>query len=266
MESGYLMVDTASVYGNEENVGRAMKKAFEKKMSQTTGPLAGQTGNPYGVFISSKAGPSEMGGERTYQACLDSIKKLGVQKLDLYLLHWPGATATKPAELRSQRHKSWQAMERLYEEGRVRAIGVSNYLPTHVDQLIADGVKIMPMVNQFEMHPMCWDEEVLKHNASKNIQVEAYSSLGMGTNTLLDHPVVNEIASKLKVTPGHVLLRWGLQHGAIVIPRSKTPSRISANGWEALNAFEIPSADMKVLDALNGTEKHRFCWDPNTIV
>nr|CAG8493392.1 4092_t:CDS:2 [Entrophospora candida] len=167
----------------------------------------------------------------------------------------------------TNRQGSWEALEKLYSEGKVRSIGVCNYTKKHLTHLLAN-CKVVPAVHQFELHPLLYQDEqkeIIELTKKHNIRVEAYSSLGEGqlVNGKIKIPIIKEIADKHKVTEAQVLLRWGYQHDAIVIPKSVTPERIKVNS--EIFHFELSKEDMESLNALSKTRKKRFCWDPTNI-
>ncbi|CDJ45355.1 aldo/keto reductase family oxidoreductase, putative [Eimeria tenella] len=245
----YGLIDTASVYGNEEEIRQLLKEA----------------GNPR-VFLTSKLKPEDaQGTEAVLKAFEGTIERLGVEQLDLYLIHWPGSggvDANSPAN-RQRRLESWRALEQLYEKKKVRAIGVSNFLVPHIEQLMEDGAKIMPMVNQLEWHPMCWVPDLIPFAKKHSIVLQAYSSLGSGENRLLDHPVVKEIAKEINQPPSVVLLGWPRQQGLLIIPCSTSQEHLKEN--LAALTVQLSEDQMKRLGAIHEDVKHRFCWDPNTI-
>ncbi|CDJ67459.1 aldo/keto reductase family oxidoreductase, putative [Eimeria necatrix] len=255
LQERYALIDTASVYGNEEEIRQLLKEA----------------GNPR-IFLTSKLKPEDAQGTEAVQKAFEgTIERLGVEQLDLYLIHWPGSggvDANSPAN-RQRRLESWRALEQLYEKKKascewfVRAIGVSNFLVPHIEQLMQDGAKIMPMVNQLEWHPMCWVPDLIPFAKKHNIVLQAYSSLGSGESRLLDHPVVKEIAKEISQPPSVVLLRWPRQQGLLIIPCSTSQEHLKEN--LAALTVQLSEDQMKRLGAIHENVKHRFCWDPNTI-
>jgi len=234
LELGYRLVDTASFYDNEEGVGQAIKDSGIPREE---------------LFITTKVWNSEQGYESTLEAFDRSLRKLGLEYLDLYLIHWP---------IRAHYLETWRAMEKLYEEGKVRAIGVSNFLIENLDDLISHS-KHVPTVNQVELHPLLSQVELREYCARHQIAVEAWSPLGRGH--LLDHPVINEIGKKYNKTAAQVILRWHVQNDIIVIPKSITPARIKENS--EIFDFKLTSEDMEKINQLN--ENKRFGSDPKVI-
>ncbi|CEM18750.1 unnamed protein product [Vitrella brassicaformis CCMP3155] len=265
LECGYRLIDTASIYKNEEHV----KAALSRWRSRHGGEH---------VCITSKASPYEMGFDKTYAACLQSLRRLGVEQLDLYLLHWPGVAKRQHMDAvhRKARHESWKALECLCRDNKVRAIGVSNFNPSHLDALYEDGIGIPPAVNQVEFHPFCLRRDLLAWLPPRDktsgadapafapLVIQGYASLGSGDSALLTHPAVLRVASECHRTPAQVLLRWSLQHGVPVIPRSAHTDRIRGN--LQVYDFRLSEAQMGVLDGLQQSASRRFCWDSTTVL
>lgn len=223
LEAGYRSIDTAAVYGNEAGVGRAIAESGIARDD---------------LFITSKVWISDHGYDPTLRAYDQALDRLGLDHLDLYLIHWPTpAAGTYP--------ETWRALEKLYEDGRVRAIGVSNFEPAHLERISTDR-GIVPAVNQVELHPALQNRAVVEANCARGIATEAWSPLAQGA-VLGDAPVV-EIAERHAKTPAQVVLRWHLQQGRIVIPKSVTPARIAEN----LDVFDFVLTDdeLSAIDAL----------------
>lgn len=221
LEEGYRAVDTASAYQNEEDVGRAIR----------------DSGLPSGeVFVTTKLWNADQGYESTLKAFKASRKRLGLD-IDLYLIHWPGKDKFK---------ESYKAMEKLYRDGEVRAIGVSNFLVHHLEELLKDA-EIKPVINQVEFHPFLLQPDLLKYCKKNDIQLEAWSPLTRGK--FLDHPVIQEIAKAHGKSPAQVLIRWDLQHEVVTLPRSTKREHIREN--IAVFDFELTDDEMKRLDALD---------------
>ncbi|MFC7505805.1 aldo/keto reductase [Nocardioides sp. CPCC 206347] len=221
LEAGYRSIDTAAVYRNEVGVGRALAKSG----------LAREE-----LFITTKLWNSDQ--EAPVAACEKSLERLGLDHADLYLIHWP-----TPA--RDLYVGAWQGLEQLYADGRVRAIGVSNFLPDHLERIVALGGTV-PAVNQVEVHPALQQRAVLEADARLGIATEAWSPLAQGA--VLADPVVTTIAARVDRTPAQVILRWHLQQGRVVIPKSVTPSRIAEN--LDLFGFELSGDDLAAIDGL----------------
>ncbi|MFH8623414.1 aldo/keto reductase [Streptomyces vietnamensis] len=204
LEAGYRSIDTAAVYGNEAGVGRALG----------TSGLAREE-----LFVTTKLWNADQGYDATLRAFDDSLAKLGLDYVDLYLIHWP-------APARDLYRDSWRALERLAEEGRIRAAGVSNFQPEHLRRLM-DGAALPPAVNQIELHPALQQSELRAFHGEHRIATEAWSPLAQGA--VLDDPAIAAIAAAHGKSPAQVVIRWHLQLGNVVIPKSVTPARIRAN-------------------------------------
>jgi diketogulonate reductase-like aldo/keto reductase len=251
LRAGVRLLDTAAVYRNEEDVAAGLEAS----------------GLPRGdVFITSKLAPRDAG-PGAYAACLASLAALRTPYLDLYLVHWPGAQGVPldDPRLPALRRESWQALERLLAEGRVRAIGVSNYTPRHLSEFDAPWVRELPHVNQVELHPRLPARDVVAACKARGIAVQAYSSLARGAPELLGAPALVAAAAAHGVAPAAVALRWAVQHGISVIPKSTHEERIAANAPGALDRFALTPPEMAALDALGDGEGLRTCWDPNTV-
>ena len=226
IKNGYKSIDTAAVYKNEEGVGQAIKDADIPREE---------------LFITTKVWNSDQGYESTLLAFETSMKKLGLEYLDLYLIHWPVAGKYKD---------TWKALEKLYKDGRVRAIGVSNFHVHHLKDLLTVA-EIKPMVNQVEYHPHLTQPELLEFCNAEGIQMEAWSPLKQGE--LLSEPTIVEISEKYKKSPAQVILRWDLQNGVVTIPKSIKEHRIIENA--DIFDFELSTEDMNRLNSLNKNER-----------
>ena len=231
LETGYIMIDTAAGYGNEAGVGQAIKEADVKRED---------------IFVTTKVANSDQGYETTLEAFETSLNKLGLDYIDLYLIHWPVADSF---------NDTWKAMEELYESKKIRAIGVCNFHKHHFEKLMQTA-RIKPMVNQIELHPLLNQEPLRTYCAENNIVVEAYSPLGSGK--ILDNPVIKEIAEKYHKTVAQIILRWDMQIGVITIPKSVHSERIQQNA--AIFDFELAEEDINKINALNKNE--RTGWNP----
>ncbi|GHC87402.1 oxidoreductase [Nocardiopsis terrae] len=234
LAAGYRSIDTAAAYGNEKGVGEALRRSELQREE---------------VFVTTKLANPDQGYDSALRAFDASMERLGLDVLDLYLIHWP-------LPRRDLYVPTWKAMERLYAEGRVRAIGVSNFQPSHLERVMEEG-GIAPMVNQIELHPLLTQEELRAFDAEHNIATEAWSPLGRGE--FLDHPLITELAEAHGRTPAQILLRWHVQLGNVVIPKSVTPERIRSN-FEVFD-FELPDEEVARISALN--EDRRFGPDPD---
>lgn len=233
LASGYRHIDTAAGYYNEDGVGAALKVSGLPRED---------------VFVTTKLRNGDQGYDKALRAFDDSRTALGVDVVDLYLIHWPVPSLDLYVE-------TWRAFEKLYADGAVRAIGVSNFLPEHLDRLVA-AADVLPVVNQVEVHPTFQQADVLASTLGHGIAVEAYSPLGRGAD--LEDPAVTAIAERLGATPAQVILRWHLDAGRIVIPKSVTPERYRAN--LAAVDLELTDTDRAAIDALeNG---NRLGADP----
>jgi diketogulonate reductase-like aldo/keto reductase len=226
IKNGYKSIDTAAIYQNEEGVGQAIKESGVPRDE---------------LFLTSKVWNSDQGYESTLQAYETSLQKLGTDYLDLYLIHWPGKNKYK---------ETWKALEKLYKDGRVRAIGVSNFKVHHLEDLLSEA-EIKPMVNQVEYHPHLTQKELLAFCQKEGIQMEAWSPLKQGQ--LLSDPTINEIGEKYSKTPAQVILRWDLQNKVVTIPKSIKEHRIIENA--NIFDFELSAEDMKKIDGLNKNER-----------
>jgi len=230
LKVGYRHIDTASLYGNEEDVGRGVRDGGVPREE---------------VFVTTKLWNSDHGYDSAISACDKSLRRLGLGYIDLYLIHWP------VPELRKE---TWKAFEELQRRGSCRAIGVSNYTVRHLQELGSS--EVVPAVNQVEFNPFLYQKELLRFCNDGGIQVEAYSPLTRGRK--LQHAAVVEVARRHSKSPAQVMIRWGLQHGLVVIPKSTRPERIKENS-EVFD-FEISSAEMSKLDSLS--EDLHTVWDP----
>ncbi|MFU1796410.1 aldo/keto reductase [Paenibacillus azoreducens] len=236
IKHGYRSIDTAAIYGNEEGVGQGIREGLQE---------AGITREE--VFVTSKVWNADLGYESTIAAYETSLKKLGLEYLDLYLIHWPVEGKYKEA---------WRALETLYKEGRVKAIGVSNFQIHHLENLMKDA-EIKPVINQVEYHPRLTQTELQAFCEKHGIQLEAWSPLMQGE--LLDNEVLTAIAAKYNKSVAQVILRWDVQKGIITIPKSTKEHRIVENA--AIFDFELTKEDMKLIDELN--QNHRVGPDPD---
>ena len=223
LDAGYRSIDTAAIYGNESGVGRAIAESGVARDE---------------LFITTKIWNSDQGYDSTLRAFDESLAKLGLERLDLSLIHWP-----TPA--RGLYLDTWRAIERLHAEGRVRAIGVSNFEPEHLERLIASST-VVPAVNQVELHPALQNRATVAANERHGIVTEAWSPLAQGA--VLGEASVTAIAARHDATPAQAVLRWHLQQGRVVIPKSVTPSRIAEN--LDVFGFELTAAELTAIDAL----------------
>lgn len=234
LETGYRSIDTAAGYRNEIGVGTAIK----------------QSGIPREeLFITTKLANSDQGYESTLRAFEDSRRKLDLDYLDLYLIHWPGKDKFK---------ETWRAFEKLHKDGYIRAIGVSNFKIHHLEALKQDSDTI-PAVNQVEYHPLLNQQELLQYCKAEGIQLEAWSPIMKGN---LNLPQITELAAKHGKTPAQIVLRWDLQHGVVTIPKSVHQERIQENA--NIFDFTLSEEDMKSIDQMN--RDYRFGPDPDELL
>lgn len=232
LDVGYRSIDTAVIYGNEAGVGAAVN---DSKINRED------------IFVTTKVWNSQQGYDNTLRAFDASLKKLNLDYLDLYLIHWP---------VEGKYSETWKALETLYREKRVRAIGVSNFLTHHLKELFKSA-EIVPMVNQVEFHPFLVQKDLLQICEDNHIQVEAWSPLIKGRKLTHSHFV--DLARKYNKTAAQIILRWDLQHNVVTIPKSENRDRIKENAQ--IFDFEISEEDMTLIDSLdNGT---RVGPDPN---
>jgi diketogulonate reductase-like aldo/keto reductase len=239
---GYRLIDTAASYGNETTLKRAL---------HSCGVLREK------LLIQGKLWNTKRKYNDAITACKQSLKRLGIEYFDLYLIHWPASPALYP-NWREMNAECWKAMEKIHHDGLARVIGVCNYLPHHIDELL-ETADICPSVNQIEMHPGFANAESLKYCREKNILVEAWSPLGEGN--ILQSKTLKEIAAKYGKTPAQICLRWCIQHEVIPLPRSSNPERISQNF--DVCGFELSDEDMRIIDIMPFSGGAGF--DPDTI-
>lgn len=226
LEVGYRSIDTASTYGNERGVGKAIEASGLPREE---------------LFITTKVWNTDQRRRATVEAFEASCERLGLDYIDLYLIHWPVAGYYK---------ETWQAMEKLYQDGRIRAIGVSNFHIHHLEDLFTSS-DLIPAVNQVEFHPYLVHAELRQFCAEREIQFEAWSPLAQAQ--ILDEPTIVELSQKYGKSPAQLIIRWDLQHRVVTIPKSSTPHRIEENAQ--VFDFQISAEDMARLDSLNRNER-----------
>ncbi|MFZ1640798.1 MAG: aldo/keto reductase [Candidatus Contendobacter sp.] len=222
LEIGYRSIDTASIYGNESGVGKAIQESGIPREE---------------IFLTTKVWNEDQRGRRIQEAFEESLRRLGTEYVDLYLIHWP---------VNGYYQETWKKLEEIYQSGRIKAIGVSNFLVGHLEDILRDA-KIIPAVNQVEFHPFLVQPELLKFCQTHTIQLEAWSPLMQGR--IAREQAVQDLAKKYHKTPAQIVLRWDLQHEVITIPKSTHAHRIAENAH--IFDFELASEDMKALDALD---------------
>ncbi|WP_329568948.1 aldo/keto reductase [Streptomyces sp. NBC_01361] len=236
LEAGYRSIDTAAIYGNEEGTGKAIAASGIAREK---------------LFVTTKLWNADQGYDATLRAFDASLDKLGLDYLDLYLIHWPLPSKDSYVD-------TYKAFEKIYADGRAKAIGVSNFLPEHLERLLGE-TSIIPAVNQIELHPHLQQRAAREFHAEQGITTEAWSPLGQGKG-LLEVPAIVAIAQKHGRTPAQIVLRWHVQLGNVVIPKSVTPSRIVEN--IDVFDFELDIEDIAAISALN--EDRRLGPDPAT--
>ncbi len=224
IRAGYRAIDTAQGYDNEEGVGRAVREADVDRAE---------------LFVTSKLRTKSMGYDEALRGYEESLRKLDLEQLDMFLIHWPVPKLDRYLD-------TWKALVRLREEGRVRTIGVSNFLPEHLVRIIGE-TGVTPAINQIELHPEYQQREVRAFHEAQRIQLESYSPLGSGA--VLDNPVIQKLANKHGKSPAQVIIRWHLQEGLVVIPKSVTPSRIREN-LEVFD-FKLDDEDLAEITSLD---------------
>ncbi|MFJ7891234.1 aldo/keto reductase [Lysinibacillus xylanilyticus] len=224
---GYRSIDTAQVYRNEESVGRGIRAAIEEGLVTREE-----------LFVTSKVWNDGLSYEETLAAYDSSLEKLGLDYLDLYLVHWPG--------IDTNYINVYKALEKIYQDGRVRSIGVSNFHVHHLENILKE-TSVVPVINQIEFHPHLTQEEVRAYCKEKGIQVEAWSPLMNGS--LLEESLIQQLASKYGKTPAQIVLRYDVQHGVVTIPKTMTPARMTEN--LTVFDFSLTEEEMAQLDTLN---------------
>ncbi len=236
IRNGYRSIDTAAIYQNEEGVGQGIREALEENGLKRED-----------LFITSKVWNADLGYQSTIDAFELSLKKLGLDYLDLYLIHWP---------VEGKYVESWKALETLYKNGKVKAIGMSNFQIHHLKEVMANA-EIMPMINQVELHPMLSQAELREFLKENSIQVEAWAPLMQGQ--LFENETLLQIAKKHNKSIAQVVLRWHLQNGVVIIPKSIKEHRIQENA--NIFDFELTEEDMNQINSLN--QNHRVGPDPD---
>jgi len=227
LQAGYRHIDTAAIYGNEEGVGEGIRTSGVERSE---------------IFVTTKLWNEHQGYDTTLKAFDESLKRLGLSYIDLYLIHWPSPHRQKYVE-------TWRAFIRLREEGRIRSIGVSNFEAEHLDRIIGE-TGVTPVLNQIELHPRFQQKKLRDVHAKLSIATQSWSPLGQGT--LLSDPIVQKIATRHKRSPAQVIIRWHIDNGLIVIPKSVTPERIVENF--DIYSFGLDEYDMAHLSKLDSSD------------
>ena len=234
LEAGYRHIDTAKAYGNEKEVGEAVRNSGIKREE---------------IFITTKLWNDDHGYDSALKAFDKSLKTLNTDYIDLYLIHWP---------VPGKRKDSWKALEKIYESGQCRSIGVSNYMIKHLEELFTYA-NVIPAINQVEFSPYIYNKELLNTCIKHNIILEAYSPLTRKEK--LKDPKLIALAKKHSKTTAQILIRWAIEHELVVIPKSANKNRIIENA--SIFDFELDKTDMEILD--NFDEDYRVAWDPTKI-
>ena len=260
LKTGYRLIDTAQVYKNESIIGESLW------------PSCHQLGIPRDeIFLTTKLSPSNQTYGKVLQSIEESLANLATRYIDLFLIHWPGASrvpVTNGVVNSERRMGCWRALIEARSAGLVRSIGVSNYTCNHMEELIAAGVAFMPAVNQVEIHPGYCPEEDVRWCRSHGVVVQGYSSLGRagrqkGTASLLDNPTVIQIASELSLESSSVCLLWSLQQGFPIIPKAVRQQHITSN-WNTYSGLNRLTADHMHRIAVEIPQK-KVCWDPKYV-
>ncbi len=238
-EAGYRHIDSAVCYRNEHLIGRALKKYNIPRDE---------------VFLTTKIPPNGMTYQMATELLNQSLKNFDTNYIDLYLIHWPEAKSVE------DRLGVWQALEEAVQSGKVRSIGLSNFLPVHL-KTILDNCKIKPAVNQFELHPLFIDKETIEMCNKEGILIEAYSTFARMDPKLIKSSVLKEINEKYNKPPTVVLVRWAVQHGWVILPKSVSRKRIFEN--IDVDDFSLTDNDLAALDSLNCN--YKVAWDPTRI-
>ncbi|WNB91259.1 aldo/keto reductase [Bacillus sp. NEB1478] len=227
LDAGFRSIDTASFYDNETGVGKAIRESSVPRED---------------LFITTKVWNTDQGYDQTLAALDASLERLGLEYVDLYLIHWPVPGKYK---------ETWRAVEKIYQDGKAKAIGVSNFKQHHLEDLIADA-QIKPMVNQVEYHPRLTQEDLLSYCKDQGIQLEAWRPLLKGE--IFDEPVLVEMAEKHNKSVAQIILRWDIQNGVVTIPKSVTKHRIEENG--EIFDFELSEEEMSRISSLNQNKRN----------
>lgn len=246
IEVGYRHIDTAAIYKNEESVGRGIQRAIERGLVSREE-----------LFVTTKLWNDDQTYELASQALDDSLQRLGLEYVDLYLIHWPNVVKYRD-NWQKANAESWRAMEEAQAAGKVRTLGVSNFMPRHLQPLL-ESATVKPTVNQIYLNPSDMQEEAVAENKKHNILTEAYSPLGTGK--IFEIEELKELAEKYNKTVAQIVLRWSLQHGFLPLPKTETMSRVDENA--DLFDFELSVEDMEKINSFKGMAGQ--AQDPDTI-
>lgn len=235
LQTGYRLLDTAAMYGNEKEVGNAVRNSGLPRAE---------------IFVTTKVANTQQGFDQTLKAFDESLRKLSIDYIDLYLVHWP---------IKGTRKDTWKALETLYDKQRVRAIGVANYLVPFLQELETYS-SITPAVNQLEFSPFLYLKDVADYCSQRTIQLQSYSPLTRGKK--FNDPTLRAVAEQYGKTPAQVLIRWNLEHGVSTIPKSASKTRLQEN-FDVFD-FSLSHEDLKKLDGLH--ESFRVVMDPMTML
>lgn len=238
-EAGYRHIDSAIMYANEKTIGNALEKYNIPRDD---------------IFITTKIPPEGMTAQKTLELVKQSIKNFSTDYLDLVLIHWPRVQKLE------QRLEVWQTLEKCVSDGLIRSIGVSNFTPKHF-KIILDNCKIKPVVNQIETHPLYIDWETIEFCRNENILIEAYCPFAQFDSKLIKNKTLTAISKAKNLSPAQVLVRWSLQHGFVVLPKSRRREKVFENF--DVNHFELTEEEMKALDELNCG--YKIDWDPRSV-
>lgn len=241
LAEGYRHIDTAAFYGNETAVGQGIRESGLPREE---------------IFVTTKVWNTDRGYEKARASVLESLKRLGLDYIDLCLIHWPAAPHQYPETWEQLNLGTWRALTELYQEGKLRAIGVSNFKPHHLRALME--TEVIPMVDQIEVHPGQTQAETTAFCRAHGILVEAWSPMGRGA--LLEHPAVTALAEKYRRTPAQICIRWCLEKGILPLPKSVTPARIAEN--TGVFSFQLAPEDVVALDTVPPTARSH---DPDEV-
>ena len=239
---GYRLIDTARMYGNEEDIGWSIRKLKDELKIERCD-----------FFITTKLMPKDTSYKGAYKSIKKSLKELKTDYIDLYLIHWPGKNV-------KERINCWKAMEELYNKGIVKNIGVSNFTTKHLKDLISEST-IIPCINQIEVHPLYADKDTIEYCKNKNILIQSYSPFAQKSPRLMEKEVLKRIKEKYEKSVAQVILRWNYQKEFIGLPRSNNTKHIEENA--NIFDFELSEDDMKQIDLLN--EMQKVEWNPYTL-